>query len=161
MEKAFDTVWHEAYKLNKIKTPITITNLIKSYLKGRKMFVSIKGSNSSIENVKTDVPQKSILGPTLFNIYTNDILTTDKTQLAIYADNIVIYSWNPNQATKYLQMHINMIIEYIHRWKLKINPKKTHAITFTRKNLQNNNQIINGYNAPWSWGMVPPKPSNT
>ncbi|KAK9299919.1 hypothetical protein QLX08_007222 [Tetragonisca angustula] len=146
MEKSFDTVWHEAliHKLQKINI------VIKSYLTDRKMFVIIKGTNSTTHNVIIGVPQGSILGSTLFNIYINDIPTTNNTQLAIYDDTTIYASfWNPRQATKYLQEYIDMISEHMHKWKLRINPQKTQAITFTRKNLQIITEIkINGFNVP-------------
>ena len=61
------------------------------------MYVSINGTNSSTKEIRAGVPQRSILGPVLYNIYTNDIPKTNKTHLAIYADDTVIYtfSWNP------------------------------------------------------------------
>ena len=65
--------------------------------------------------IKAGVPQGSIRRPTLFCIYISDISTITNTQTAIYADDTAIYaaSWNPTQATKYLQTHINAIVEYM------------------------------------------------
>lgn len=101
----------------------------------RKMYTIIKEAKSETQPVKAGVPQGSILGPTLFNIYINDIPTTNDTQLATYADDTAVYasSWNSTQASKYLQTRVNFLAEYFKKWKLEINPKKTQAITFTRK----------------------------
>jgi len=49
---------------------------MKSYLIGRKQYVDINGSHSTIKVVLQGVPQVSNLGPTLFSIYVNDILIT-------------------------------------------------------------------------------------
>lgn len=111
LKKAFDSVWHDTfvYKLHIILTPTVIINLIKSYLDDRKMFVSINDARFDIHLVKAGVSQGSILGPTLFNIYINDIPATSNTQFAIYADDTAIYtsSWSLAQAIKYLQNHVS------------------------------------------------------
>ena len=132
VEKAFDSVWHDAliYKLQKIETPEYIIRIIRSYLTNRRMYITVNGVNSLLKHIKAGVPQGSILGPTLYTIYTNDIPTSDKTNLAIYADDTAIYtSWKPRQATKHIQEHLNTIVEFFDRWKLRVNPHKTQAIT--------------------------------
>lgn len=86
LEKVFDTVWHEAliHKLQKIGTPTSIVNIIHNYLLDRQFYVTIQGTKSKTHAI-TAGPQGSILGLTLFSIYINDIPTTTKTQIAIYA----------------------------------------------------------------------------
>ena len=83
------------------------------------------------------------LNPTLCSIFTNNITTTSNTQLAVYADETAIYasSWNPQQATKYIQHHLNQIIEYMNNCKLRVNPHITQAITFTRKRISLIDQV--------------------
>lgn len=83
------------------------------------MCTTIKEAISESQSVKAGVPQGSILDPTLFNIYINDIPTTKDTQLAIYADDTA--SWNSTQASKYLQTHVNLLTEYFKKWKSKEN----------------------------------------
>lgn len=97
------------------------------------MYVTMKGTNSTTKEVKTG------LGPTLYNIYTNDIPHTNSTHIAIYADDMAIYtfSWSIKQATKYIQQHIDLLIIHTQKWKLSINPQKTQAITFIRKRRPN------------------------
>lgn len=69
-----------------------LIKLINNYLNNRKMYVTVKGSNSSIKQVKIGLPQGSIFGPTLYNIYTNDIPHTNSTHIAMYADDMAIYT---------------------------------------------------------------------
>ena len=46
---------------------------VSSYLTRRKQYVQIKGTKSSLKRILCGVLQGSILGPTLLNLYLNDI----------------------------------------------------------------------------------------
>ena len=129
---------------NDILTPVSILNIIKTTY-DRKVSVSLNGTKSSTKIVTTG----SILSPLLFIIYINDLPTSQNVHTAIYANDTAIYasSWSPNQATIYLQNHINTIIEYFKKWKLTVNPSKTQAITFNSKR---NDITVEGQNVPWT-----------
>ena len=60
---------------------------VYSYLSDRKQRPKVNSSFSEWADISTGVPQGSILGPLLFNIYINDIFYfVDKSDLANYAD---------------------------------------------------------------------------
>ena len=82
------------------------------------------------------VPQGSILGPTFFNIYINDIPKASGCELAFYADDTAIFtsSWQLSTLVLRLQTYLNDILSYFESWKLQINSDKTEAILFTRQN---------------------------
>ncbi|XP_043506295.1 uncharacterized protein LOC122526809 [Frieseomelitta varia] len=154
LNKAFDSVWHKALlsKLQDIKLPPNLINMIRSCLRNRKFYVTINGNKSTHKQIAAGVPQRSILGP-LLTIYINDIPHTDKTHLAIFADDIAIYasSWSSTQATKYIQNHIDKLQEYFTNWKLKINSIKTQAIAFSNKRNKTLDTIkITGHNISWT-----------
>ena len=88
-----------------------------------------------VKYVKAGVSQDSILGPILYNIYTNDVPVSNKTHPTIYADDTAIYSssWSPRQATRNIQEHLDLILDFFCKWKLRVSPHKTQAITFTWK----------------------------
>ena len=69
--KAFDLVDHNILikKLKLYKCSSVALNWFGSYLRNRKRFVVINGTKSNLLNIKSGVPQKSILGPLLFIIY--------------------------------------------------------------------------------------------
>ena len=73
--KAFDTSDHTILlqKLNHYGTRGIVSQWVSSYLSNRKYNVQIKGLKSNMECIICGVPQVSILVPTLFNLYLNDI----------------------------------------------------------------------------------------
>jgi len=91
---AFDKVWHDGllYKLKCLNTPTVIFNIIRSFLYSCSFNVQIEDTNSDITYINAGVPQGSKLSPILFNLYISDFNTTMNTEIALYADDSVIYS---------------------------------------------------------------------
>ena len=71
LSKAFDTINHELLiaKLHAYGVDKRSLDLIKDYLSGRKQRVKIGSTYSSWSDLKEGVPQGSVLGPLLFNIF--------------------------------------------------------------------------------------------
>ena len=95
LSKAFDSLNHElllaklkAYGLD--SNPVTF---MKSSLTNRLQCCKINNSFSEWGKVLNGIPQGSILGPLLFNIFLNDIfLSLQKCDLANYADDSTLYA---------------------------------------------------------------------
>ena len=94
ISKAFDRVWH-AGLLPKPK-PYGISGqifgLISSFLSNRRLRVVPNGKSSQEYPVNAGGPQCSILGPTLFLLYINDLPDNVVCDIAIYADDATLYS---------------------------------------------------------------------
>ena len=92
MSKAFD--WH-AELLHKLKSygiSGQIFRLISSFLSNRRIRVVLDGKSSQEYPVNAGVPQGSILGPTLFLLYINDLPDDVICNIALYADHTTLYS---------------------------------------------------------------------
>ena len=95
ISKALDRVWH-AGLLHKPKSygiSGQIFGLISSFLSNRQQLrVVLYGKPSQEYPVNAGVPQGSILGPTLFLLYINDLPDDVICNIAIYADDTTLYS---------------------------------------------------------------------
>ena len=96
LSKAFDCLPHNLLLAKRqsygFRQPAI--EFLDSYLSGHR--VKINSTHSDWMEIKQGVPQGSILGPLLFNIYINDIFyILEKSQLCNYADD------NTNLVRKY------------------------------------------------------------
>ena len=92
--KAFDTLNHDLLiaKLHAYGFDIKTLKLLHSYLTKRWQITKVNSNFSTWSELLQGVPQGSVLGPILFNIYLNDLFyLTEMTQVCNFADNTTFY----------------------------------------------------------------------
>ena len=131
--KAFDCLPHSLLiaKLRAYGLSGSAKSLISSYLHNRKQCVQLGSSASSWVTLLKGVPQGSILGPLLFNIFINDIFHFVKTaDLYNYADDNSL-SHAENDLVKLqniLESESASLIDWFESNGMQANPKKFQAI---------------------------------
>ena len=94
--KAFDTISFSAtiVKFYKLGFSKPFLKWLLSYLSGRSQFVQIDDRKSSYQSSQYGVPQGSILGPMIFNLYVSDLqeVTPPSMECVQYADGTSLYS---------------------------------------------------------------------
>lgn len=139
IEKAFDNVWHDAltHKLLRYNFPTYLVKIIANYLSERTSQVCIGSSSSQPYIVNAGVPQGSILGPILYNLFTSDIpALPGNGTLSLFADDSAIsYEGRVIRAlVSKLQKGIDEYTTYLKTWKICVNGAKTQTIIFPHKN---------------------------
>ena len=131
-------------KLGKYNIKNYAINWIKSYLSNRTQQTQLDECTSSEREVKTGVPQGSILGPIFFICYINDIVHICKNSyILLYADDTVLYK-KISDTERYLDMHyfqqdVNRLIKWCQVNRLSINVKKTKLVFHPHSaNVENN-----------------------
>ena len=140
LSKAFDTLNFDILlrKLQHYGIDGNSLNLIKSYLTNRFQYVQFENSDSSLLEVKTGIPQGSILGPLFFSILINDLVNcSTKFQFLMYADDTTIY-FNLNDFPLInREIEINSELEKVNTWlklnKLAINVDKSKCMFFQKR----------------------------
>ena len=133
ISKAFDKVWHQGliFKLKQNGVSGTLLKLFGDYLSNRKQRVVLNGSLAEYNDIKSGVPQGSVLGPLLFLIYINDIEVNIKSQIRFFADDTMLYSIVKDPVTS--ASNLNDDLETIHRWaqqwKMEFNPDPAKQAT--------------------------------
>ena len=99
LSKAYDCLLHDLLitKLSAYGFEDSATSLISDYLSKRYQRVKIGSVFSSYLEILRSVPQGSILGPILFNIFINDLIFfIQETEVCNFADDTTIYSCSLN-----------------------------------------------------------------
>lgn len=138
--KAFDRIDHQIL-LQKLHFAGIHGNLFRwfsSYVENRSQAVVINGYSSRWFAVSSGVPQGSLLGPLLFNIFINDVSGCFKySKFLLYADDMKIFKTiNNNRDFINLQHDLTSFEKYCADNKLDLNVKKCYVISFTRRSKQ-------------------------
>ena len=133
LSKAFDCLSHELLiaKLGAYGFDKSALKFIYDYLRNREQRTKVNGLYSSWKDLKCGVPQGSILGPLLFNIFINDIFYfIDKAKIANYADDNSIYITTDNVESllKLLEIETSAVLSWFKMNEMKSNDDKCHLM---------------------------------
>lgn len=136
LAKAFDTVDHQQLlgSLEDVGIRGVAHNLFKSYLSDRKQCVKIDDTYSSFELIKCGVPQGTVLGPILFILYINNLLTigTSGHIISFADDTVILYTSSSWEDLKLkIQSEMNNIIDWFNHKLLTVNFDKTVFLPIT------------------------------
>ena len=89
ISRAFDSVWHNGLlsKLMSCGIGGRLYRWLRSFLQNRSIKVVVNGSVSSAGCINAGVPQGSILGPTLFLVFINDLSENITSDVDMFADD--------------------------------------------------------------------------
>ena len=109
--------------------------MVCSYLTDRRQRVKVNGSLSSWKEVKLGVPQGSVLGPLLFDIFINVFFLLNETEICNYAGDTTIYC--SHQELQEVIIRLENGTARLSTWFvgnfMKLNEEKCHLLVFGKK----------------------------
>ena len=114
---------------------------ILSYLSNRQQFVQVNDKQSRLKDVLFGVPQGSVLGPVIFNLYANDMqdCLKDGSTCFQYADDTTVLLHAPPKDLKDCVNRMNNTFQSIESWaadsNLLLNETKTKQMLVTTRQM--------------------------
>ena len=134
--EAFDTIPHNRLKFKLQWYTITGTTFqwISSFLTMHHQRVVIDNTFSNLTAVTSGVPQGTVLGPTLFLIYINDVVDNiHQSKIRLFIDDIILYKQVSSiNDTDCLQSYLESLQDWEEKWLLKFNVSKCYVLQITR-----------------------------
>ena len=134
--KAFDKVSHAllVHKIAHLGIVGEINRWIEHFLQNRTQVVVLEGATSESAPVESGVPQGSVLGPTLFLLYINDLPKNLTATARLFADDTLCHRpVTSDKDEESLQQDIDRLAEWEEKWQMKFHPEKCQCLRFTRK----------------------------
>ena len=129
LSKAYDRV--SIYKLSRVGFSQAALKWFSSFLTDRQQRVRVHGSESSWETVKSGIPQGTVLGPTLFLIYINDLPQSLLNECALFADDTTAYGLGKLSKTicSSLSSDMDSAADWAKTWGMLFNAEKSEHLS--------------------------------
>ena len=102
-----------------------IRKWIEAFLSGRTQIVKVNGAESNVAPVLSGIPRGSVLGPTLFIIYIDDLLANIKSEGLLFADDTKIFHQiTSREDARILQSDLSLLEQWSKHWLLNFHPDK-------------------------------------
>ncbi len=150
--KAFDKVWHNGlkYKLQRLQLPSILEKILCNFLDNRRAKINTGKEYSREIRLLSGVPQESVLSPTLYTLFTNDLPPPEHGCLdTMYANDVTQIITSPRKSKLMIKLKVERHIERINRferkWKIKTSEEKFQIIPIaqlkTKKIIVSNKEI--------------------
>ncbi len=119
---AFDKVRHNGlkYKLLQLRMPTILEKTLCNFLNNRTARITIGKDSRNEINLRSGVPQRSVLSPTLYSLYTNDLPPPGPGCLdTIFADDITQVPTSPSKSKAILKIKVESEVERINKYERK------------------------------------------
>ena len=142
--KAFDSVPHLRLisKLHTYGIRGKLLKWIAAFLLGRRQRVVIEGSKSDWKPVTSGIPQGSVLGPTLFTLFVNDMPQQVSGCIKLFADDTKLYR-RVSGKDGALQTDIDALVTWSKKWLLPFNENKCRVMHIGGSNSEHS-YLLNG-----------------
>ena len=136
--KAFDSIVFTKllFKLQNCGISGKLLAWLSSFIHGRSQCVVLENCFSSVSEVISGVPQGSVLGPILFLIFINDVISvcSGNVTVKLFADDLKLYSvYNATDNSSDIQQSIDKLVQWSKLWQLQINLNKCHVLPIRSK----------------------------
>ena len=111
----------------------TFSNPFRGNLWLQRSLIVVDGARSSSVDVKTGVPQGSVLGPCLFLCYINDLPSKISSPSRLFADDTAVYRFiTCAEDPVKLQEDLQRLEQWEREWDMAFHPDKCSVLPFTR-----------------------------
>jgi hypothetical protein len=132
-------VWHDGlnHKL-KLLLPVQYSKILQSYITERYFRIKQEDAYSDLRQIQAGIPQGSVLGPTLYLLYTSDLPKLEQDLVATFADDtaIMVIGDTNSESTEKLQIAITEVQRWARKWRIKLNDTKSVHVDFTNKSIE-------------------------
>jgi len=124
----------------------TVNNWISLFLSRRTQCVVLDSVSSPRCSVLSGVPQGTVLGPTLFSIYINDLPEAIlHSSIKLFANDCILYkAIHASADSELLQQDVCALQDWQHKWLMRLNASKCFVMNISHPRI---NKITSSYKA--------------